>query len=182
MEDLSLHILDVAENSIRAQAKKITIKIQENRSKDLLSLDICDNGEGMDQKTLQKAVDPFFSTQKSRRFGLGLSLLSQAAQMANGHFSIQSQPGKGTKLRATFQISHLDTKPLGNIPETLTTLMMGHPEVDFQYEHKINHSKYSLDTQNIKSQLKEIPLNSPKVLNKIKKNIKEELDNLRRQK
>lgn len=182
MEDLSLHILDVAENSIRAQAKSITIKIEENKAKDLLSLDIIDDGEGMNQSTLQRAVDPFFTTQKSRRFGLGLSLLAQAAQMANGDFSIQSQPGEGTKLKATFQFSHLDTKPLGNIPETLTTLIMGHPEVDFQYIHKINHSKYRLDTQNIKSQLNGIPINSPKVINKIKKNMKEELDNLRRQK
>lgn len=182
MEDISLHILDIAENSIVAQAKKIKIAIQEIGEQDLLQVEISDDGRGMDQETIKKALDPFFTTKTTRRFGLGLSLLSEASKIANGQFSIQSKPGEGTQVKATFQASHIDTKPLGDMPQTLVTLIMAHPEVDIQYIHKINHSKYNLDTKKIKSQLKGIPLNSPKALHKIKKNMEEELANLRRQK
>lgn len=182
MEDLSLHLLDIAENSIRAQAKNIKIKIEENREKDLLLLEIADDGQGMDKETLDKALDPFFTTKQSRRFGLGLSLLAEAAKIANGDFKIESKPGKGTKVKASFQYSHIDTKPLGDMAQTLVTLIMGHPEVDISYLHRLNHSQYSLDTKQIKRQLDGLPINSPQVINVIQNNIKEGLDKLRRKK
>jgi anti-sigma regulatory factor (Ser/Thr protein kinase) len=180
MEDLSLHLLDIAENSVKAQAKLVSIIIEESENEDRLSVTILDDGRGMDEETKAKALDPFFSTKKERRIGLGLSLLREAAMSANGHFSLESEPNQGTKVVATFQASHIDTKPLGDIPQTLITLIVGNPTVDLLYRHKTDESEYVLDTKDIKSQLNGIPINSPEVLHIIKNNIKEGLAKLRR--
>lgn len=180
MEDLSLHILDIAENSIAAHAKTITIRVRESREKDLLNLEIADDGKGMDQDTLEKALNPFFTTKKTRRFGFGLSLLSEAAKAAEGSFSVKSDPGKGTKIKATFKASHIDTKPLGDIPQTMITLIMGHPEIDLIYSHTTDTAKYTVDTKDIKAQLNGLPINSPEVIKYIKSHIKEGLATIRR--
>lgn len=177
-----MHILDIAENSIAARAKKIEISIQEDQRKDLLLVEIIDDGKGMDKVTLKKALDPFFTTRKTRRFGFGLSLLEQAASAANGSFFIQSEPGKGTHTTASFQASHIDTKPLGDISQTISTLIMGHPEIRFIYSHRFNGEEYRMDTHEIMDQLEGIPLNSPEVIKIIRKNINNGIDQLRRKK
>jgi signal transduction histidine kinase len=160
MEDLSLHILDIAENSVAAQADKIEIRICEDLDKDLLSIEIIDNGVGMDKETLEKALDPFYTSKTVRRFGFGLSLLSEAAKAANGNFFLQSKKGEGTILKADFQHSHIDRQPLGDIGQTLITLIIGNPEIDFIFEHKRNGHTSFLDTRIIKTQLQEMPINS----------------------
>jgi signal transduction histidine kinase len=147
MEDLSLHILDIAENSISGSAKRIEIRIDEDQAEDLLTIEIKDNGKGMDEQTLQKALDPFFTTRKTRKIGLGLSLLAQATRESDGKFELNSSPGKGTTVKATFSSSHPDCKPLGDIHETMRALIAGHPEIDFLYEHKRNGSTYRFDTR-----------------------------------
>ena len=149
MEDLSLHILDVAENSISGSAKRIEIRIDEDREKDVLTIEINDDGKGMDEQMLQKALDPFFTTRTTRRVGLGLPLLAQAARETNGKIELDSKPGQGTTVKATFCYSHPDRKPMGDITETIRTLVMGHPEIDFLYEHKKNGSVYRFDTREI---------------------------------
>ncbi|NQT79947.1 MAG: ATP-binding protein [Candidatus Aminicenantes bacterium] len=171
MEDLSLHILDIVENSIAASADKIEIRISEDKKRDLLSIEIIDNGVGMDEETVKKALDPFFTTKTVRRFGFGLSLLSEAAKAANGHFSIKSEKGYGTRIKADFQYSHIDRKPLGDIGQTIITLIIGNPEIDLVYVHKKNSHKYSFDTKKIKAQLKDIPINSPDGIRKIKEKL-----------
>jgi anti-sigma regulatory factor (Ser/Thr protein kinase) len=180
MEDLSLHILDIAENSIAAQAKIIKIRVLESKKKDLLSLEIMDDGKGMDQDTLKKALDPFFTTKKTRRFGFGLSLLSEAAKMTEGTFKIHSNPGKGTRIKATFKASHIDTVPIGDIPQTIISLIMGHPEIDMIYSHATDNDRYTIDTKEIKAQLNGLPINSPEVLKFIKKHINEGIATIRR--
>jgi anti-sigma regulatory factor (Ser/Thr protein kinase) len=180
MEDISLHILDIAENSIAAQAKRIKIRIQESRKKDLLSLEIEDDGKGMNRETLNKALDPFFTTKKTRRFGFGLSLLSESAKAAEGSFRIESNPGKGTKIKATFKASHIDTLPMGDIPQTMISLIMGHPEIDMIYTHTTDKDNYSIDTKDIKAQLNGLPINSPKVLGFIKNHLIEGIATIRR--
>jgi len=147
MEDLSLHILDIAENSITASAKRIEIRIDEDQAKDLLTIEIKDDGKGMDEQTLKKVLDPFFTTRTTRRVGLGLPLLAQAARESDGKIELDSRPGGGTTIRAYFRYSHLDRKPMGDIDETLRTLVVGHPEIDFLYEHKKNNSIYRFDTR-----------------------------------
>jgi signal transduction histidine kinase len=147
MEDLSLHILDIAENSISGSAKRIEIRIEENPGSDVLTIEIKDDGKGMDEQTLQKALDPFFTTRTTRRVGLGLPLLAQAARQTDGKIEVASKPGQGTTVKATFILSHLDRQPMGDIQETIRTLVAGHPEIDFLYEHKTSDSIYRFDTR-----------------------------------
>ena len=149
MEDLSLHILDVAENSISSLAKRIEIRIDEDPENDVLTIEIKDDGRGMDEQMLRKALDPFFTTRTTRRVGLGLPMLAQAARETEGKIELDSRPGRGTTVKATFSYSHPDRKPMGDILETIRTLAMGHPEIDFLYEHKKNGSLYRFDTREI---------------------------------
>jgi len=172
MEDLSLHILDIVENSVAARADKIEIRITEDKKKDLLSVEVIDNGIGMDKETVKKALDPFYTSKTVRRFGLGLPFLSEAAKAANGHLSIKSKKGEGTKIKAEFQYSHIDRKPLGDIGQTIVTLVIGNPEIDLIYVHKKNSHKYRLDTRKIKAQLKDRPINSPDGIRMIKEDLK----------
>ena len=147
MEDLSLHILDIAENSISASAKRIEIRIDEDKAKDLLTVEIKDDGKGMDEETLQKVLDPFFTTRTTRKVGLGLSLLAQAARQSDGKIELSSGPGEGTTVKAVFRFSHPDCKPVGDIHETIRSLVAGHPGIDFLYEHMKNGSIYRFDTR-----------------------------------
>jgi anti-sigma regulatory factor (Ser/Thr protein kinase) len=172
MEDLSLHILDIVENSVAAEADKIEIRITEDKEKDLLSVEIIDNGIGMDEETKKKVLDPFYTSKTVRQFGLGLPLLSEAAKAANGQLSIESKKGEGTKVKADFQYTHIDRKPLGDMGQTIITLIIGNPEIDLIYVHKKNSHKYSLDTRILKVQLKEAPLNSPAGIRMIRENLK----------
>jgi K+-sensing histidine kinase KdpD len=147
MEDLSLHILDIAENSIAAEAKRIEIRVEEDRAKDVLAIEIKDDGNGMDEEMRRKAFDPFFTTRTTRRVGLGLPLLAQASRESEGTIEIDSKPGQGTTVKAAFRYHHLDRKPLGNIHETIQTLVVGHPEIDFLFEHTKDGSTYRYDTK-----------------------------------
>ncbi len=160
MEDLSLHILDIAENSVAAKADRIEIRIVEDKEKDWLSFEIVDNGTGMDTDTIKKALDPFYTSKTVRRIGLGLSLLSESAKAANGKLTIESEKGKGTRVRAEFQFSHIDRKPMGDVDLTIITLVMGNPDIDFFFEIKKNNHTHRVDTRTIKAELKEIPINS----------------------
>ncbi len=151
---MSLHILDIVENSIRAKASKIKIRVVEDRAQDLLTIEIKDNGQGIDEGTVKKVLDPFFTTRTTRKVGLGLPLLSQAARESGGDVQIESEVGRGTRVKATFGYSHIDRKPLGNMETTLTTLIAGNPETDFIYEHKKDELEYRLDTKEIRARIK----------------------------
>jgi len=134
MEDISLHILDIAENALRAGAKNVFIRLAQSRSDDRLVLEVTDDGEGMNDEARKRSVDPFYTTKRGKRVGLGLPFLAQAAEEAGGELEVQSAPGKGTKVIATLGLSHIDRKPLGNIDETLQCLRATHPEVCFRFE------------------------------------------------
>jgi hypothetical protein len=136
MEDLSLHILDVVENSLAASATRVSIRIVEDTRADLLTLEICDNGRGMDEEARQKALDPFYTTRTTRRVGLGLPLLAQAAEEAGGKLELDSSPGRGTTVKAVFQRSHPDRKPLGDVAQTLKTIMCGRPDLDLRFAYE----------------------------------------------
>jgi anti-sigma regulatory factor (Ser/Thr protein kinase) len=168
MEDLSLHILDIAENSIAAGATKIRIKIIEDVKKNLLLIEIKDNGKGMDENTIKMAQDPFFTTKSNKRVGLGIPFLAQSAREAMGNVSIKSKKRKGTTITAAFKYNHIDRKPIGDIEKTLIVLIAGNPEVDFVYEHKRNGHIYYLDTTEIKKKLKGILTNQHEVIKIIK--------------
>jgi len=135
MADISLHVLDIAENSIRANARNVNITITENKKDNLLTLTFEDDGEGMDDKTKTYAVNPFFTTKKGKKVGLGLSFLSHSAEEAGGAMKIESEPGKGTKITATFKLGHIDRRPFGNLNETIKCLKITHPEINIAFDH-----------------------------------------------
>lgn len=168
VQDLSLHILDIVENSLAAGARRVEIRIAEDLQEDRLRIEIIDDGCGMDETMVKQALDPFFTTKTTRRVGLGLPLLTEACRICNGELCLQSCPGQGTKVKATFQHSHIDRKPLGQMGDTLITLIVGHPEVDLLYEHRKNGKVFSLDTREIKSDLGDIPLNAPQVVSALR--------------
>lgn len=151
MEDLSLHVLDIVENSIEAGANHIQIKVVEDLKKDLLKIEIVDDGKGMDQNLSGKALDPFFTTKTVRKVGLGLSLFQEAVKTAGGDLVVQSQIGKGTRVTATFQHSHMDRKPLGDMARTMMTLIISHPGIQFAYVHRKNGRKYQFDTEKLRA-------------------------------
>lgn len=135
MEDISLHVLDIAENSIRANARNVNITITENKKDNLLTLTIEDDGKGMDDKTKTYAVNPFFTTKKGKKVGLGLAFLSHSAEEAGGTMKVESEPAKGTKITATFKLGHIDRRPFGNLNETIKCLKITHPEINIAFDH-----------------------------------------------
>jgi len=147
VRDLSLHILDIAENSVRAGAKLIEISVAEDVDGDMLTLKIKDDGKGMSPEAEARAADPFFTTKPGHRFGLGLALLAQATREADGQFELSSRPGSGTAITATFRYSHPDRKPLGDIPATLAALVAGNPGVELIYEHAKGAEVTRFDTR-----------------------------------
>ncbi|MDA8170177.1 MAG: ATP-binding protein [Nitrospiraceae bacterium] len=171
MEDLSLHILDIAENSINAGATKIVIRIKEDSAADRLSLSVEDNGSGMNAETLMMVDNPFFTSKKGKRWGLGIPLLKQAACETGGDFNIRSEPGKGTVLQASFKRSHIDRKPLGDIGQTMLALISGHPEIHYVLFYEKDHYYYGFDTETLKEALEGVPVNLPSVLALVKESI-----------
>ncbi len=178
MLELALHILDIAENSTRAGASFIEITIIEDLERDIFSFEIRDNGSGMDQETLNRAMDPFYTTKKVRRIGLGLPMLAQAADRAGGNFEIESHPGEGTRVYAQFQHSNIDRQPLGDMPGVMNALILGNPDRDFLYTHMKNGNTYTLDTREIRHELGDIPLNHLDVLAMIRDNVREGIEEL----
>jgi signal transduction histidine kinase len=135
MEDLSLHILDVVENSIRARAGHVTIRLMENRNTDLLTLEIDDDGEGMDEETRARCLDPYFTTKTGKTVGLGLPFLAQSAEETGGSLSVESTSGGGTRVMVTYHLNHVDLRPFGDIEGTIRCLKATHPEVELCYEY-----------------------------------------------
>lgn len=168
LEDLSLHILDIAENGTAAGASLIEIRIEEDEAADRLVLRVKDNGRGMDPELAGAVTDPFVTTRTTRRVGLGLPLLKMAAQEANGALIVRSTPGIGTEITASFQKSHIDRQPLGDVASTMVALILGHPEVDFVFAHVRNGEMVTVDTRELKAQLMEVPITTPAVLNLVR--------------
>jgi hypothetical protein len=173
MIELSLHILDISENAVRAEAETVAITLVEDSENDCLTVEIRDNGNGMDEAELARVLDPFYTTKKVRRIGLGLPMLAQAAESAGGHFEIKSKPSEGTVVRVAFQLSHLDRQPLGDLPGALTTLIVGNPDLHLVYRHCRGEQEYILDTDFIKRELDGLPINHIEVLKFIRQDIAE---------
>jgi anti-sigma regulatory factor (Ser/Thr protein kinase) len=171
MEDLSLHILDIVENSIRAEARAIKIEITEDTRKNIFMIRITDDGKGMDENMRGRVNDPFFTTKSCRSVGLGIPLLAQSAKECNGGLRITAREGTGSTITATFQHDHIDRKPLGNIEKTMVVLIAANPEIDFLFIYKKNDDSYTLDTAEIKKNLDGIPINNPDVIKIIKNGI-----------
>lgn len=173
MTELSLHVLDIANNSIRANATLIEIYVKIHKESDKLTIIIADNGCGMTEEQLSKAEDPFFTTRITRPIGLGIPFFKMAALSTGGSFTITSAPGEGTKVTAEFCLSHIDRMPLGDMTSTLLSLITSHAEVDFIYTYVYEGKKFRLDTREFREVLGDVPLNSPQVSVFIKEYLEE---------
>jgi anti-sigma regulatory factor (Ser/Thr protein kinase) len=174
MEDLSLHILDIAENSVNAGAQNINISILEDTSQDMLRIQISDDGRGMEAAVAGQVADPFYTTRTTRRVGLGLAFLNEAARATNGSMDVHSTPGKGTTVTATFQLGHIDCKPLGDIAATIVMLVAGNPDVRFVYHRERDGHSFVLDTGELKMKYPGLNLNAPESLTFIREYIAEQ--------
>lgn len=171
MKDMSLHILDISENSIEAGASRVEIEIREDTAHDRFTLLVRDNGRGVDPG--KKDRDLFYTSKKGKRFGLGIPLLRQAAEECDGEFSIAPGQEGGTVLSAAFRRSHIDMKPLGDVGATVSTLVAGHPEVDYLLLYEMDGAAYRFDTTKLRAELEELPLNVPAVLQYIECEVNE---------
>lgn len=170
MEDISLHILDIAQNSIDAKASLIQIIINEDNEHSNLIIEIKDNGVGMDLNTIQKAKDPLGTT-KGKKFGLGIPLFIQSAEESGGKVELISEQGKGTTIKAYFKTNSIDMKPLGDIAKTIIVIIGMHPEIDLYFKHIKDDDEFELDTKEVKKALDGIPINTPEVIGYIRKKI-----------
>jgi len=163
MRELSLHILDVVENSLQAGATRVELTIEEDLTADHLTVLVRDNGWGMSEEQLARIFDPFFTTRTTRHVGLGLPLFKAAAERCNGSLTIASELGSGTTLQATFQHSHIDRAPLGNLPAALMALVLSARECDLAYSHRLDGREFEFDTAQIRAELGDTPLTHPVV-------------------
>ncbi|NLK49053.1 MAG: ATP-binding protein [Candidatus Cloacimonetes bacterium] len=183
MQDISLHLLDIIENSVRAEARRIKVRVKANVQKNLLRVIVEDDGVGMDAYTVQQAQDPFYTSKLERikKVGLGIPLFKQNAELSNGSFKMASEPGFGTVLTVDFQLDHIDRMPLGNLKDTLLGVIIGHPEVDFYicliYSERGKEQSFHLDTAAIKEELGDIPLTYPDVIEYIDQSLNEGIQN-----
>ena len=183
MKELSLNVLDITMNSVKAKATLINIHIIEDD--ELLKMEIIDNGCGMTDEFLRGVIDPFCTTRTTRKVGLGIPLLKLAAEQTGGEVVITSKheseyPNEhGTRVTATFYKQHIDFTPMGDIVSTVTTLIQGSPDIDFEFLHKTNTFEVSLDTREVREVLgPEIPLSEPEILSWIADNLNDQYKNI----
>lgn len=163
MREISEHILDIAQNSVVADADEIDISVSVDTAKDQLTVVITDNGKGMDEALLQSVLSPFTTSRTTRKVGLGLPMFRETALAANGRFDIVSTLGEGTTVTAEMQISHIDRPPLGALADTLHILITSNPDINFTATMAENGQEETLDTKEVKAVLGDVPLNNPEV-------------------
>lgn len=180
MNDLSLYLLDIAQNSIAAKADIIEITIVEDFDGNRLELTIKDNGTGMSDEVIQLVTNPFYTTRTTRRVGLGIPFLKMAANLANGDLEISSELGKGTIIKTWFELNNVNTPPLGDITETLFILMI-HPEIkDLKYVHRYQMDTFEFSSSTIKDILDGVPFTEPSVMTYLKSYLNDNIKKLRR--
>lgn len=179
MRELSLHILDLVENSLKAGAGKVEIKITEDTEEDLLTIEISDDGMGMDSEMVKKVCDPFVTSRKERNVGLGLALIKAATERCDGNFQVQSEPGKGTEIKAVFKHSHIDRAPLGDMAATLLTIIQANPKMELIYQHSVNGEKFQFSLEGVRREMGDA-LTHPRVLNFIYDYLRDNIKILRR--
>lgn len=179
MDELSLYVLDITMNSVRAGATRIEVELVEEG--DLLTFRVRDNGCGMTEEQVARLSDPFFTTRKTRKVGLGIPFLKMLAEMTGGSVKIKSVhesagADHGTETTATFGKNHIDFIPIGDMVETIKTLIQGSPEIDFIYRHKTERGEVSLSCEEMRAVLGEVPLNEPEILTWIGENLREQYE------
>ena len=183
MREIALHLLDIAENSAAADSRNISIEVHEDLFQDLLTASVTDDGRGMDAETVRHVQDPFYTTRTTRKVGLGIPLLKLAAEQAEGSFSLQSEPGKGTKVEAVFRHSNIDRMPLGDLASTFLTALISHPTIHWIFVYRVTDrtatsQDFAFDDAELKSELGDLSLTEPEVLTFVRGMIEEGIEAL----
>lgn len=178
MKTLSLNILDIVQNSIRAKADEILIEIMESRLHNRYEISICDNGTGIPEDIFKKVTDPFVTTRTKRKMGLGLAMLRYHAELAGGGLEIDTEEGNGTVVKAYFLHDHLDRQPLGDITGVIILLVVSNPQINFSYFHTTDKGEYRFSTRETKSILEEETLTGLELMKDIGSMISENLMNI----
>ena len=176
MRELALNILDIVENSVKANASLVEIDVIAKDN--LLTIAIKDDGKGMSKEFLAKVTDPYTTTRTTRKVGMGLPLLKMEAEMSGGSFKIESELGVGTTVTTCFEIDHIDRPPLGDLGETMSTLLCNGDLVDYVLNYSVDDVGFSLDTRELKNELGGIPLDEPEVLLFVKNYIRENISQI----
>jgi anti-sigma regulatory factor (Ser/Thr protein kinase) len=176
MRELALNVLDIVENSVKAGASNVHISIVAKSN--LLTITIKDDGKGMDEEFLKRVTDPFTTTRTTRKVGMGIPLFKMAAEMAGGQFSVTSKKGVGTTVTATFELDHIDRMPLGNMGETMSTLLNDDFPTDYVLYVSVDDNQYEFDTKELRDQLDGVPVNEPEILLFVKDMINENITHI----
>ena len=179
MKELSLHILDIVQNSLSANSKLIEIEINENFKDNVYSITITDNGIGMNKELLVNVTDPYYTTRTTRKVGMGISLFKQNAERSGGKLTIDSELGKGTVLEAIFEHNHIDRPQLGDIAGVVVLTAISNKNIRFIYRHTTDFGKYIFDTDEIKESLGELNINQAKIMSFLKEMIIENLKEIK---
>jgi len=179
MDELSLNILDIAQNSIAADATMVEIDVIEDYIADRITISVKDNGKGMDEDFLKTVDNPFITTRTTRKIGLGISFLKEAAEITGGSVKIISEVGVGTTITAIFILSHIDRQPVGNLTETIITLVTLNPDINFNFRYKVNENEFIFSTKEVKEQIGEdTALNSPPIVIFLTEYVDEHIQNI----
>jgi hypothetical protein len=178
MNDLSLHVMDILQNSVVAGATHVGLTVEEDRAADVMRITIADNGRGMTPEQVARLSDPFFTSRTTRRVGMGIPLLRQTAEQSGGGLRVSSQPGRGTTVEATFGWSNIDRPPLGNIANTLILTVAAHPEIDFTFTYLYNGEQWRFDTVEVKEALEGVPMNNPQIMKMLEQMVAENMKEL----
>ena len=173
MQELSLNVLDIAQNSVVAKATLIRIGVEEDTASHRMVITIADNGCGMTEEQVKRVMDPFFTTRTTRKVGLGVPFFKMSAEATGGDFSIVSRPGEGTAGSACYHTDHIDMLPLGDMNATILSLITMNPDLDFVYTRSLDGKSYVLDTRELKKVLEDVPLNAPDVVLYLKEALEE---------
>jgi len=175
MRELSEHVLDILYNSLEAGARAVRVEVTEDSRADRITLCMSDDGRGMDPEEVRRVSDPFFTTRTTRRVGLGIPLLAQAARACDGGIEIDSRPGEGTAVTAWLQASHIDRQPLGDMAATLVTVIAGSPDVEVEYRHRVDGREFAFTTRQMREELGDVPLSNPAVVQWLREYLKENI-------
>jgi len=177
MREIALHLLDIAENSVSAQATAVSLTVVEDLAQDRLTACVADNGRGMDAGLVKRVTDPFTTSRTTRKVGLGIPLLKFAAESCNGGLEIDSAPGEGTRLEVSFQHSHIDRMPLGDLATTMLTLVVAYPQIDWELHYEVKTGEGSqvffFESRPIREVMGDIPLTEPDVLAYIREQLEQ---------
>lgn len=178
MRELSLNILDIAQNSISAGASLTEIVINENTKENTLLIGIYDNGCGMTEEQVKSVIDPFFTTRTTRKVGMGIPLFKMSCEQTGGKFTIESQKGVGTKINALYKTDSVDFTPLGDIAATIVTIVSMNSDKEFLYKRVLDDKEFIFSTTEIKKILDGVPLSEPSVMSWIEQYINEQTNEL----